>query len=62
LLRAAGFARLKAVLDWRGRRARVPIWVADAIERLAAALPALARTHPMGRLLAVRIAATKDAA
>jgi SAM-dependent methyltransferase len=62
LLRAAGFARLKAVLDWRGRRARVPIWVAGAIERLAAAVPALARTHPMARLLAVRIAATKNAA
>ena len=62
LLRAAGFTRLEAVLDWRGRRARVPIWFAGAIERLAAAFPALARTHPMGRLLPVRIAATKKAA
>ena len=62
LFRAAGFTRLDAVLDWRGRRARVPIWVAGAIERLAELVPALARTRPMGRLLPVRIAATKNGA
>jgi SAM-dependent methyltransferase len=61
LLRAAGFAHVEAVLDWRGRRARVPIWVANGIERLAELVPALARTRPMGRLLPVRIAATKNA-
>jgi SAM-dependent methyltransferase len=62
LFRAAGFARLQAVLDWRGRRVRVPIWIAGAIERLAELMPALARTHPMSRLLPVRIAATKSRA
>jgi SAM-dependent methyltransferase len=59
LFRTAGFAHLQAVLDWRGRRVRVPIWVASAIERLAELIPALARTRAMGRLLPVRIAATR---
>jgi SAM-dependent methyltransferase len=62
LLRAAGFAHLEAVLDWRGNRVRVPVWMAEAIERFAELVPALARTRPMSRLLPVRIAATKNGA